>query len=60
VHPDTRLSSTAVEMLTGMSRPTLYRHSKAGTFPRQVAPGRWNGGAVFAYLSEQSSGERVA
>lgn len=51
VHPDTQLSAEAVRLLTGFSRPSLYRHAAAGTFPRPVARGRWHGGEVLEHLA---------
>ena len=52
VHPDTQLSADAVKLLTGLSRPSLYRHAAAGTFPRPVARGRWHGGQVLEHLAK--------
>lgn len=54
-HPDTRLSMKAIEMMTGWARPTIYRRSKDGSFPKPVAPGRWRGGDVLGFLSGGTS-----
>lgn len=49
--PETWLSSDAVRVLTGWSRPTLYRKCAEGNFPKPVGRGRWNGGAVLSKLA---------
>lgn len=56
VHPDTLLTVKAIEMLTGLSRPSVYRHAKAGAFPAPVMPGRWHGGAVLKHLARKAGG----
>ncbi|QIL79321.1 hypothetical protein G7047_04925 [Diaphorobacter sp. HDW4A] len=59
IHPDTLLTVKAIEMLTGLSRPSLYRHAKAGVFPAPVMPGRWHGGAVLKHLARKASSNSV-
>lgn len=49
--PETWLSADAVRLLTGWSRPTLYRKAAEGNFPKPVARGRWHGGAVLSTLA---------
>ncbi|MGA3887651.1 helix-turn-helix transcriptional regulator [Ralstonia nicotianae] len=52
--PDALLNTNAVRLLTGWSRPSLYRHTKAGDFPQPVMPGRWRGGDVLAHLAKKA------
>jgi predicted DNA-binding transcriptional regulator AlpA len=50
--PDTLLTMDAIVLLTGDSAPTIYRHAKAGAFPRPTRPGKWRGGCVIAHLAK--------
>lgn len=53
--PDTHLSMDALILLTGDSAQTIYRHAKAGHFPRPIAPGKWHGGTVLAHQAKASA-----
>lgn len=53
--PDTHLSLDALVLLTGNSAQTIYRHAKAGHFPRPILPGKWHGGCVIAHLAKAAA-----
>jgi predicted DNA-binding transcriptional regulator AlpA len=50
--PDTQLGADAVRLLTGWSRPTIYRRCQAGEFPAPISRGRWRAGSVLRKLAE--------
>lgn len=50
--PETWLCADAVRLLTGWSRPTLYRKTAEGGFPKPIGRGRWHGGAVLSKLAD--------
>lgn len=55
-HPEALLGPDAMQLLTGDSIPTIYRHASEGKIPRPVSRGRWHGGSVLAALAKKSAG----